>query len=128
MAMKRRFQHEDCYRPQDNESAHHQTQGRTALLSFTFLESITAMALIMRGTVLRLHVKKITVPSQDFFGIHSDKFAIRHHEAANKRLGRKLHVLIGLQQMKKPDPDLGRRRDLFDRDSATLAFLAEEFA
>lgn len=108
----------------DNEGPHHDPKHSTALLALTLIKGITAVARLTIGTIMRLGINEVAEARENFLGVKSHETHIRSDKSANKRLGRKVRVLIPLECMQSLDADLGGGRDLLDRDAALFALLA----
>jgi hypothetical protein len=128
MVLERGLQEDQPNSAKNHERAHDNPEDGAALFTFTFFKGVTAMAGVTSGSLVRAHLKKITEVRENLFRVDTDKAGVRADKTSDERFRRKLGVLIGLEQMQKPDVDFSRRRDLFDRDSAFFTLLPEELA
>lgn len=96
------------------ESAENDPKNFSAsVVAFSFFEGVTAVARIVSRTIMRFYFEKLVEPSEYFFRIESDKSGVRNNEAANKRLRRKLAIVVAFDHDQNAGIDLRCRCDLF---------------
>lgn len=127
VVLERGLQNEERQAPEYDKNSHRDGQAGSALLAFAFFESVTAMAFITSGALVRMLFQETSEADQNLFGIHADKAAIRIHEPANERFRGQLNVLIGLEQMEQADADLRRGSDLLNGNPSALTLVPEVF-